>query len=153
MGDLVVCPEPDYPDRYVIGRIVGEAGDTVRLVDGVPFVNGKGFRSERACDERTLSYPHPDNESEVVEQHCYWEALTNHLHMTGAVGASGPIREEHEFSVTEGKFFLLSDNRQHPYDSRDFGLVDTSSCKETVVARLVSKDGWMDSKRRLDYIQ
>lgn len=153
MGDLVLCPEPDYPDRYVIGRIVGEGGDTVRVVDGVPFVNGKDFRTERGCDEPWFTYPHPDNDTEEVKQQCEWEALTNHLHMVGSIGSHKVTPEEIEFSVEDGKLFLLSDNRLHPYDSRDFGLVEASTCKETVIARLVSKDGWMDSERRLDYIQ
>src|SRR5512145_987497 len=30
-GDLVVCPEPKAPDRFVIGRIVGESGDQVKV--------------------------------------------------------------------------------------------------------------------------
>ena len=25
LGDLVLCPEPEYPERYVIGRVAGEA--------------------------------------------------------------------------------------------------------------------------------
>lgn len=152
-GDLVLCPEPDYPSRYVIGRIVGEPGDEVRVVDGKPFVNGKGFLNERACDERSFTYPHPSNDTEEVVQHCYWEALANHLHMVGAIHDQKVAPEEVQFTVTEGKLFLLSDNRLHPYDSRDFGLVDASTCKETVIGRIVSKDGWMDSERRLDYIQ
>jgi len=30
--------------------------------------------------------------------------------------------------------------------------VDADSCKETVVGRIVSKDGWMDAKNRMVYI-
>lgn len=153
MGDLVLCPEPDYPDRYIIGRIVGEPGDAVELRDGEVFVNGKTFTQERSCDPPVIYYPHPANETEEVKQSCGWEAIANHLHMRG--NASGPQAETHniQFDVVEGKFFLISDNRLYPYDSRDYGLVDIASCKETVFARLVSRDGWMDSENRLDYIQ
>jgi signal peptidase I len=152
-GDLVVCPEPNYPDRYVIGRIVGEAGDTVRIVDGKPFVNGAGFKTERACDPQIFTYPDPNNDAEEIKQTCDWEALANHLHMVGTFGNNKVTPAEVEMDVTEGKLFLLSDNRLHHYDSRDFGLIDQATCKETVVLRLVGKDGWMDSDRRLDYIQ
>lgn len=151
-GDLVVCPDPEHPDNYVIGRIVGEPGDTIRLVNGQPFINGKASRVERVCDPREFTLLSPNDESEVT-QACLWEALANHLHMIGSVSGHKIAPEEIEVHVEEGKYFLLSDNRLFPYDSRDYGLVETTSCKETVVARLVSKDGWMDSQNRLDYIQ
>lgn len=151
-GDLVVCPEPEAPERYIIGRIVGEGGDKVRLTNGAVFVNDKGFQSERRCDpsEFTLIDPNSDEE---IEQACYWEALANHLHMAGSVAGFKVPSEDREFEVEEGTFFLLSDNRLFPYDSRDYGLVEVESCKETVVARIVSAKGWMDAGRRLDYIQ
>lgn len=151
-GDLVLCPEPDAPERYVIGRIVGEGGDSVRLENGHVFVNGKGFRSERSCDPQKFTLLDP-NSDEEVEQTCYFEALANHLHMTGSVSGFKVRPEDREFDVEEGMFFLLSDNRLFPYDSRDYGLVEVKSCKETVVARIVSAEGWMDADRRLDYIQ
>lgn len=151
-GDLVVCPEPGAPERYIIGRIVGEAGDSVRLLNGDVFVNGKGFRSERRCDPPHFTLLDP-NSGEEIEQGCYWEALANHLHMAGSVGGFKIRPEEREFDVEEGTFFLLSDNRLFPYDSRDYGLVEVDTCKETVVGRIVSAKGWMDAERRLDYIQ
>lgn len=151
-GDLVLCPEPEAPERYIIGRIVGEGGDSVQLVNGNVFVNGKGFRSERRCDPSRFTIIDPSSDQEI-EQHCYWEALANHLHMTGSVSGFKVRPEEREFDVEEGTFFLLSDNRLFPYDSRDYGLVEVATCKETVVARIVSPRGWMDAARRLDYIQ
>ncbi len=152
-GDLVVCPEPGYPERYVIGRIAGLPGDEVELKDGVPLVNGKSFVQERSCDPHVFSYPNPNNEAEEIEQHCGWEAMANHLHMMGNPRGHQVPLSNNRFDVAEGTFFLLSDNRLFPYDSRDFGLVDISSCRETVLARLVSRQGWMDSENRLDYIQ
>jgi len=47
----------------------------------------------------------------------------------------------------------LSDNRQYPYDSRDFGTVERSTCREAVVFRLVSEDGYFDQKNRFTFIQ
>lgn len=151
-GDLVLCPDPEHPEHYVIGRIAGQPGDTVRMVNGQPFISGKASRIERICDPREFTLLSPHDESEVT-QSCVWEALANHLHMIGSVSGHKITPEEVEVRVEEGTYFLLSDNRLFPYDSRDYGLVDMNSCKETVVARLVSKDGWMDSKNRLDYIQ
>ncbi len=152
-GDLVVCPEPDYPSRYVIGRIVGEAGDHVNIHDGVPTTNGRPYRNERACDPSVFTFANPNNEAEEISQQCGWEAIANHLHKVGRTSGFKVMPADTAVDVPEGKLFLLSDNRVFPYDSRDFGLVDVDSCKETIVGRLTSKDGWMDSKNRLNYIQ
>lgn len=151
-GDLVLCPEPGAPHRYIIGRIVGEGGDSVRVTDGSIFVNGEGFRTERSCDPSTFTHFDPNTGEEVTQQ-CQWEALANHLHQMGGIGGFKITPFERQFDVDEGMLFLVSDNRVYPYDSRDYGLVEADTCKETVVARIVSKDGWMDADRRLDYIQ
>lgn len=152
-GDLVLCPEPNYPGRYVIGRIAGEAGDRVSIQHGVATTNDKPYKSERNCDPSLFTFPHPSNEAEEVSQTCGWEAMANHLHKVGEIGNHQVSPADVVVDVPEGKWFLLSDNRVFPYDSRDFGFVDVDSCKETVVGRLVSKNGWMDSKNRLNYIQ
>jgi signal peptidase I len=151
-ADLVLCPEPDAPNRYIIGRIVGEGGDSIQITNGEVFVNGKTFRSERGCDPWKFTLIDP-NTDEEIDQGCYWEDLAGHLHMTGDMRGSKIRPEERQFEVEEGTFFLLSDNRLFPYDSRDYGLVEVDTCKETVIARIVSAKGWMDVARRLDYIQ
>ena len=152
-GDLVVCPEPDHPERYVIGRIIGEPGDEVEIINGEPRVGRYKFIVERNCDPGKIKYPNPDNEAEEVVQYCDMEAIANHLHRTGGLGGHEIRPETLTYTVTEGKFFLISDNRLYHYDSRDFGLVDIDSCKETVFLRLVSKEGWLDAENRLNYIQ
>src|SRR6187431_453653 len=63
-GDLVLCPEPNFPERYVIGRIVGLPGDVLRMKDQMPELNGKKFPFERICNPDTIRYPHPAMPSE-----------------------------------------------------------------------------------------
>lgn len=152
-GDLVVCPEPDYPERYIIGRIVGESGDSVKIINGEPSVGNQRFVQERGCDPGMFSYPHPANSAEEVTQQCHWESIANHLHKVGGLGGQKIKPEDRQTDVTEGMLFLISDNRLFPYDSRDYGLVEASTCKERVVLRLVGPGGWMDSENRLNYIQ
>jgi signal peptidase I len=48
--------------------------------------------------------------------------------------------------VEQGKLFLLSDNRVIHKDSRDFGLIDATTC-EHVVFRLWG-DSFVDTSRR-----
>lgn len=152
-GDLVLCPEPGYPERFVIGRIVGESGDDVRLTNGNVLVNGKRFSSERGCDPATVTFPHPDRPFEEVTQSCEWEVIANHLHKAATTGGHTPRVFDQSYQVPEGQWFLISDNRLFPYDSRDYGFVDKSTCKEMVVFRLTSLQGWRDNKNRLTFIQ
>lgn len=153
-GDLVLCPEPNYPERYVIGRVIGLPGDELRIKDGVPSLRGKEFPFERICSPPTIRYPHPAMPSEEVEQQCYYEALASQrVHKTGRVAGHKISPEDRTYQVPDGQFFLVSDNRLFPYDSRDYGAVPVESCKETVVLRLVSKLGWTDTEKRMTLIQ
>lgn len=154
LGDLVVCPEPNYPERYVIGRILGVEGDKLSITNGTVRVNGQGLPYERRCDPRTVSYPNPEDGSETITQTCSYEAVANRsLHKVGGLSEQHARKEERTFSVPEGHFFLISDNRLFPYDSRDYHPVPIESCKETVFLRLVGANGWSDTKQRMTVIQ
>lgn len=152
-GDLVLCPEPDYPERVVVGRVFGEGNDVVEFRKGSPRVNGEGFQIERQCTPDEFALSHPDDESKVVTQRCVWEAMANRVHMTGSTASHGEPRDWEETEVPPGQLYLVSDNRLFPYDSRDYGTVPRDSCRETVVFRLVSSEGWGDSDARLTVIQ
>jgi signal peptidase I len=152
-ADLVLCPEPGHPERYVIGRIAGLPGDQVVLKDGDPMVNDKTFVFERNCDPTYFDVMHPDQPGELVKQQCEVEDMAGHLHKTGAVGGHRVLPEDLTFDVPEGQYFLLSDNRLFPFDSRHYGFVPRESCGEMVVLRLVSRRGWKDSPNRLRYIE
>ena len=152
-GDLVLCPEPDYPERIIIGRILGLPGDDVKIHDGEPSVNNEKFIWERTCDPTYFDYAHPGNPTLEVHQQCEFEAMANHLHMVGITAGHKVQPEDRQYKVPDGQYFLISDNRLFPYDSRDYGFVPIETCQEMVVARLVSKEGWGDTKKRLDYIR
>jgi hypothetical protein len=43
---------------------------------------------------------------------------------------------------------LLSDNRGYPFDSRRYGAVPKTTCKESVVLRIKGKKGFSDEATR-----
>lgn len=151
-GDLVLCPEPSAPERMVIGRIIGDAGDKVKIEGPRVLINGRAAETEHACDPRLFKVIHPATGKEI-DEHCDIEAVAGVSHMRGAAVSGGVQPSPVDQTVPEGKLFLVSDNRQLPYDSRDFGLVDPATCLETVVFRLVSKDGFLDEKPRFTLIR
>lgn len=151
-GDLVVCDSPEYEGEKVIGRIAAEARDSIEIKREQLTVNGSIVRPETACDERTFIVPHPTTEAEV-EQHCDMEALGGRTHMRGQASDSKyPIRDV-KTEVGEGMVFLVSDNRLFPYDSRHYGSVDRTTCKETVFFRLVSAQGYFDRDGRFTVVR
>lgn len=151
-GDLVMCPEPDASDRIVIGRIVGDEGDKVKVVGVKLEVNGRQAETETACDPMKFTAVHPTTSAEI-EQRCDIEAVAGHSHMRGGISGEKVLPAPIDTTVEDGKVYLVSDNRLLPYDSRDFGQVDRSSCTETVIFRLVSAAGFFDAASRFTFIR
>jgi signal peptidase I len=146
LGDLVMCPEPKHPDRIVVGRIAAEGGQTIRVEGTRVIVEGKNQPVESNCLEDKFVTSDPQT-GISVEQHCQLEVMGGRTHPRGT--ASGPnVPLPVEATVPEEMVYLVSDNRQFPYDSRDYGPVDRALCSETVVFRLVGAKGFGDSATR-----
>jgi signal peptidase I len=150
-GDLVLCPDPDEPLQPVIGRIAGEGGDDLRLRDdGQLEVNGARVLSEQACRPREFEVLDPSS-GEPMKLNCELELMGGVSHKRGMGRA--PLRpDSRRVDVPDGHVFLVSDNRQYPFDSRHFGALERASCKERVLFRLVSHEGFFDVERRLTLI-
>jgi signal peptidase I len=146
LGDLVMCPEPKHPERVVIGRIAAEGGQTIRVEGTRVTVEGKALPVESSCLEDSFVTNDPQT-GISHEQRCQLEVIGGRTHPRGS--ASGPTAPlPVEATVPEDMVYLVSDNRQFPYDSRDYGPVDRALCTETVVFRLVGAKGFGDSATR-----
>jgi len=156
VGDLVLCPEPERADgeggRIVIGRIIAESGDQVEVKDGAIFINDKPLLTESSCPESTFTVVNPRTDLEI-EQPCAIERLGATLHKVGrrAAGVGSP-RDQAAVEVNRGEVWIASDNRQLPFDSRDYGSATRAECSETVIFRLVSEQGYFDVASRLSVI-
>ncbi len=149
-GDLVLCPEPKT-NRPVIGRIIGESNDHLTISGSSITMNNVVLATDGSCDRFRVRDPSNSGE---VEQTCSMEAVGGHTHPRGNVAVqTEPKPPDAEFDVPGGQVFLISDNRALPWDSREFGPVDRATCVETVVFRLVSKDGFFDVANRLSLIR
>jgi signal peptidase I len=149
-GDLVLCPEPKHPTRVVIGRIAAQGGDRLDIEGQQLRLNGHLVPTDQSCLEDHFTTLDPQTHL-PVEQGCDLEKLGSRIHMRGSV--TGTPAEPFTMTVEPDHLFLVSDNRQLSYDSRDFGTVEAASCKETVFLRLVGKGGFSDSKSRLTPIR
>ncbi|HKO46448.1 MAG TPA: signal peptidase I [Polyangiaceae bacterium] len=149
-GNLVLCPEPKAAGRYTIGRIVGESNDEIKLTSTGVLVNGRAFDTESGCDSFTVRDPGTGQET---QQRCRREVVGSRTHLRGDPNATLPKPAEAEATVPNGHVYLISDNRQFPWDSREFGPVERSACAETVIFRVVSKEGFFDVPNRLMLIR
>jgi len=99
-GDVVVFRPPNEPKKHYVKRIIGMPGDNISIRDGLVYLTPGGEGEEIELDEPYLTersagktYQHPPT--------------------------SGNIREK-RYTVPEGRYFLLGDNRQGSLDSRSF---------------------------------
>lgn len=99
--DIVVFIYPMDPSKDFIKRVIGEPGDTVKIVDKTVYVNGEALAEpyKRHTDDTILpaSVSPRDN--------------------------MGPV------TVPPGHLFVMGDNRDESYDSRFWKFVEISKVK------------------------
>jgi signal peptidase I len=151
-GELVRCPDPEVPERFVVGRILGEQGDKVVAEQASITVNDKIVGSRRACNPAQLSVFDPKT-GEAFDMSCEIEEAGG-VEYTRARATHPPVHQQMPFQikVPPGNVFLASDNRYYHDDSRDFGPVAKDTCHERIVFRLWSARGWFDEGRRMMFI-
>ena len=149
-GKLVLCPEPKAPQRQVIGRLMGVPSDHVELAGGRLTVNRQALETEGGCDAFRVNDPGTGQE---VQLSCHREIVDGGTHLRGESQEALPKPKDASVDVPTDEVFLVSDNRQFPWDSREFGTVQRDTCGETVVFRLLSKDGFFDVANRFTLIR
>ncbi|MCB9744766.1 MAG: signal peptidase I [Alphaproteobacteria bacterium] len=128
-GDVVVFEYPKDPKLDYIKRIVGVPGDTIEVRDNTLFVNGqeasKQFEDDfifvdDACREEAARLYREDLAG--VE---HW--ILNSKTYGMRLGDYGP------FTVPEGEYFAMGDNRDNSADSRRWGTVSRPAIKGKAV--------------------
>lgn len=151
-GDLVRCADPGAAGRYVVGRILATEGDKIELTRSDIIVNGRPTLQEMGCNPSKVTVEHPTSGS-PVDLHCSIEVAQGHKHMRGTIAGPNARDVIRKSEVSERNVYLVSDNRAFPMDSREYGAIPKSSCKEQIFFRIKSLKGMGDVATRLMYIQ
>jgi signal peptidase I len=104
------------------------------------------------CAERKFNEANPESGVQT-EQACSIEDVNGTKSLRGElVSETAPPKDVKE-RVPRDSVWLVSDNRQYPYDSRDFGPVLREACSEKIFFRLVGAKGFVDADHRNQYIR
>jgi signal peptidase I len=143
-GNLLRCPDPEAPGRFVVARAIGAGGDNLLLENDTITVDGHHTSSPHACPEpKVVVYSPSLNEN--LELDCATEEYGD---ATYSVLRSSQPEPSTRAAVEKGKWYLVSDDRHVHLDSREYGPLDVSTC-EHIVFRLVGGKGWSDWSTRL----
>lgn len=113
-GDVVVFRLPSDPSVIYIKRLIGMPGDRVQVIEGALYINGN------LVERQSLGF-------ELVENHLgfpvkmtvYQETLPNGVrHKIWEVSDHEALDNTPVFSVPEGHYFFMGDNRDNSQDSR-----------------------------------
>lgn len=114
-GEVVVFRYPNDESTYFIKRIIGLPGERVQIQDGKVTVYNKDHSDGFVLDES------------------YLPKSTVTATRTGG---------QTDFTVEDGKYLVLGDNRSYSFDSRDWGLLKHDEIVGLVRMRLWPLNGF-----------
>jgi signal peptidase I len=116
-GDVIVFKLPSDTSQDYIKRVIGLPGDTVQVTEGRLYINNKVVERERIED-----YILTDGSGRSAAVPQYIETLPNgRVHrILELFGDNGPSDNTEAFTVPDGHYFMMGDNRDNSADSRAF---------------------------------
>ncbi len=133
-GDVVVFRLPSDPSVNYIKRVVGLPGDTIVYQDHQLFINGEPMPISKHSQMRL-------EDSGLV----FIEDLDGRKHEI-RISRPGSRATERTYTVSEGHYFMMGDNRDNSQDSRFIGEIPETHLVGEAVRIWMHMDGieWPD---------
>jgi len=119
-GDVAVFKLPTDNKTDYIKRVVGMPGDTIQVRNGRLIINGELIDREFVANH-TIS----DRIGTTANMREYKQTLGDVTFSIYEQGDNGPLDNTKIFTVPDGHYFMMGDNRDNSQDSRVDRLVGT----------------------------
>ncbi len=122
-NEVVVFTYPDQPDTKYVKRVIGLAGDEIKIENDELWINGKKVLYQEIVDQSE----NPNPESFTIRNEVGPNGSRKVIQIKSSKAKRfGPLM------IPEGQVFLLGDNRDASDDSRNWGTVPT----ENIIAKV-----------------
>lgn len=161
-GDIVVFEHPTQ-HRTFVKRLIGLPGDKIQMRDGVLFINGEAapqtpdgvFVEPYAPQGAARSMPRCINAAPGIGGDCekekFIETLPNGRQHSVLNAANIRLDNTAVFTVPEGNYFFIGDNRDNSTDSRVAPPTGVGFVPEEYLVGRVSRVIFSSAGRRLVY--
>lgn len=117
-GDVVVFRLPKDTSIDYIKRVIGLPGDHIQVIHGVLNINGTPI------DRKLMPGDCPSHDDLGGPVKCYRETLPDGVsYITHGYSDDAPIENTDVYTVPQGDYFMMGDNRDNSQDSRVLAAV------------------------------
>lgn len=137
-GDVAVFKLPSKPSEDYIKRVIGLPGDRIQVRTGRLYINDQPVERKRLDD-----YLYEEPGGRTVRMTQYLETLPGgREHRILERTDMGPYDDTRVFTVPQGHYFMMGDNRDNSVDSRaSVGFVPMENLVGRAEALFFSTDG------------